>query len=68
MDKKAIVLAQFGTSYPSALVALQNIRKEVQKAFPGVEVRMAFTSNTIRKIWHSRQDDKKFLSELNCHI
>lgn len=63
MDKKAIVLAQFGTSYPSALVALQNIRKEVQKAFPGVEVRMAFTSNTIRKIWHSRQDDKKFLSE-----
>ena len=63
VDKKAIVLAQFGTSYPSALVALQNIRKEVQKAFPGVEVRMAFTSNTIRKIWHSRQDDKKFLSE-----
>lgn len=63
VDKKAIVLAQFGTSYPSALDALLNIRKEVQKAFPGVEVRMSFTSNTIRKIWHSRQDDKKFLSE-----
>ena len=34
-DKKAIVLAQFGTSYPSALAALTNIQKQVQDAFRG---------------------------------
>ncbi len=62
-DKKAIVLASFGTSYPSALVAITNIQKQVQKAFPDVEVKLAFTSNIIRKIWHERQNDKKFLAE-----
>jgi sirohydrochlorin cobaltochelatase len=61
--KKAIVLAQFGTSYPSALAALTNIQKQVQDAFPGVKVKQAFTSNIIRKIWHERQNDKKFLEE-----
>lgn len=62
-DKKAIVLAGFGTSYPSALVAITNIQKEVQKAFPGVEVKLAFTSNIIRNIWHKRQGDKRFFAE-----
>jgi Cobalamin biosynthesis protein CbiK, Co2+ chelatase len=62
-EKKAIVLAQFGTSYPSALAALTNIQKQVQDAFPGVKVKLAFTSNIIRKIWHERQNDKKFLEE-----
>jgi sirohydrochlorin cobaltochelatase len=62
-DKKAIVLAGFGTSYPSALVAITNIRDTVQKAFPEIKVKVAFTSNIIRKIWHKRQNDQKFLSE-----
>jgi len=62
-DKKAIVLAQFGTSYPSALVAITNIQKQVQRAFPDVKVKMAFTSYIIRNIWHERQTDKKFLKE-----
>jgi len=62
-DKKAIVLAGFGTSYPSALVAITNIQDGVQKAFPKVKVSLAFTSNIIRNIWHKRQHDKKFLSE-----
>lgn len=61
-NKKAIVLAYFGTSYPSALVAITNIYTEVQKAFPGTEVKMAFTSNIIRKIWHKRQNDQTFLA------
>ncbi len=61
--KKAIVLAGFGTSYPSALVAITNIRNQVRKAFPETEVKMAFTSNIIRKIWHKRQNDQKFLAE-----
>lgn len=62
-NKKAIVLAGFGTSYPTALLAITNIQKQVQKAFPGTEVKIAFTSNIIRRIWHKRQTDKKFLSE-----
>lgn len=61
--KKAIVLAQFGTSYPSALVAITNIQKQVQEAFPGVKLKLAFTSYIIRNIWHERQNDKKFLKE-----
>jgi len=62
-EKKAIVLAQFGTSYPSAMVAITGIQKEVQKAFPGVKVKLAFTSYIIRNIWHARQNDEKFLKE-----
>jgi sirohydrochlorin cobaltochelatase len=62
-DKKAIVIAQFGTSYPSGLAALTNIQKQVEDAFPGVKVKQAFTSNIIRKIWHGRQNDKRFLEE-----
>jgi len=62
-NKKAVVLAGFGTSYPSALVAITDIQKQVRKAFPGIKVRLAFTSNIIRKIWHKRQSDTNFLSE-----
>lgn len=62
-DKKAIVLANFGTSYPGALTAITKIQDEVQKAFPKVTVKPAFTSNIIRKIWHNRQNDKAFLEE-----
>ncbi len=61
--KKAIVLAGFGTSYPSALISFTDLQKEAQKAFPGVKVRIAFTSNIIRRIWHKRQHDKQFLKE-----
>ena len=62
-DKVAIVLAGFGTSYPSALVAITNIQDTVQKAFPKTRVKLAFTSNIIRKIWHERQNDQKFLAK-----
>lgn len=62
-DKKAIVLANFGTTYPSALVAITNVQEMVQKAFPTVMVRIAFTSNIIRNIWHKRQGDARFIAE-----
>jgi sirohydrochlorin cobaltochelatase len=62
-NKKAIVLACFGTSYPSALVAITNIKQQVEKAFPGTKVQLAFTSNIIRRIWHHRQNDAKFFAE-----
>ncbi|MGE4423369.1 MAG: sirohydrochlorin cobaltochelatase [Pseudodesulfovibrio sp.] len=55
--KKAIVLAAFGTSYPDAVKSILNIRTKVEAANPGVPVRLAFTSNIIRRIWQKRQDD-----------
>lgn len=61
--KKAIVLASFGTSYPQALKSLMNIGEIVRAENPGVEVRHAFTSNIIRKIWQKRQNDKAFQAD-----
>jgi sirohydrochlorin cobaltochelatase len=55
--KKAIVLAAFGTSYPDAVKSILNIKTKVEAANPDVPVRLAFTSNIIRKIWQQRQDD-----------
>lgn len=62
-DKKAIVLAGFGTTHPSALVSITHVQKVVQEAFPDTVVRIAFTSNIIRNIWHKRQQDRQFLEE-----
>lgn len=53
--KPAIVLASFGTTVPSALPGITNILDHVRKAYPGAEVRLSFTSNIIRNIWHKRQ-------------
>ncbi|QJB58212.1 sirohydrochlorin cobaltochelatase [Pseudodesulfovibrio sp. zrk46] len=55
--KKAIVLAAFGTSYPQALNSILNIKSKVEKANPGVPVKLAFTSDIIRGIWQKRQND-----------
>jgi len=60
--KKAIVIANFGTSYLSALENLTNINDKVKKEYPNVKVKFAFTSNIIRKIWHSRRTDKEFIA------
>ena len=62
--KVAIVLASFGTTVPSAVKAITNIQEEVGKAFPGVPVRLTFTSNIIRSVWKKRQaDPKKWLEK-----
>ena len=47
--KKAILIAAFGTSVPEAQQALDQVDVTVRKAFPGVEVRWAYTSKIIRK-------------------
>ncbi len=62
-DKKAIVIAAFGTSYPKSLKAITNIGNDIKDAFPDFEIRYAFTSNIIRKKWQKRQNDQKFLSD-----
>ena len=55
--RQAIVLAAFGTSYPEAVKSILNIKAKVEQANPDVPVRLAFTSNIIRKIWQERQGD-----------
>ncbi len=61
--KTAIVLASFGTTVPSALKAIVNIQKKIKKAFPGVPVKLTFTSNIIRSVWKKRQaESKKWLN------
>lgn len=63
-EKSAVVIAAFGTTYESALDSLLKIEKDV-KAVVGKEVpvRMAFTSNIIRKIWHERKNDPTYKAE-----
>lgn len=59
-ERPAIVLAVFGTSFPEALHGILTIRDEVQAAYPETPVRLAFTSNIIRRIWHARRDDAAY--------
>ena len=61
-EETAIVLAVFGTSFPEALPGILNIYHEVRVAYPETTVRLAFTSNIIRRIWHSRRNDQEFLA------
>ncbi|WP_025209381.1 sirohydrochlorin cobaltochelatase [Hippea sp. KM1] len=61
--KVAIVLADFGTTYPTGFVDILNIEKQVKKAFPHQKVVFAFTSNIIRHIWHKRRHDEGFLKK-----
>jgi sirohydrochlorin cobaltochelatase len=62
-NTNAIVFATFGTTVPGGLQGILHIRDRIQKRFPGTEVRIAFTSNMIRKIWQKRQHDMAFKKE-----
>lgn len=61
--RQAIVLAAFGTSYPQALQSIMNIKHRVEAAFPDTPVKLAFTSNIIRKKWQRRSTDAKWQAE-----
>ena len=56
----AIVLAMFGTSEEEALPGLLNIRNLVAGHFRGTPVRIAFTSEIIRRIWRQRGRDPEY--------
>ncbi|MCB2188009.1 MAG: sirohydrochlorin cobaltochelatase [Deltaproteobacteria bacterium] len=60
MSSFAIVLAAFGVANASALAALGQIQARFQGAFPDAPVRLAFTSNQIRKIWRRRARDPQW--------
>jgi len=61
-QSEAIVLAMFGTTVKSGLQDLLAIRSTVEEAFPQTPVKMAFTSNQIRRIWHRRAEDSAYLA------
>lgn len=61
-EKTAIVVAAFGTTYPSAVDALLAIVRDIEARYPQIPVQMAFTSNIIRKKWHSRASDNEYRS------
>jgi sirohydrochlorin cobaltochelatase len=46
--KKAVLLAAFGTTVAEAQKSFDHIEARVKKAFPGIEVRWAFTSSIVR--------------------
>ena len=48
-SKKGLLLVTFGTSYPKAKVAFDNIDHKVNKVWPDTEVRWAYTSTFIRE-------------------
>ncbi|BCO10240.1 cobalt chelatase [Desulfolithobacter dissulfuricans] len=59
--KNAIVLAMFGTTVEPALQGLLNIREKVVAMYPETPVRVAFTSNIIRKKWQHRAQDPEYI-------
>jgi sirohydrochlorin cobaltochelatase len=59
-EKKAILLAAFGTTVPEAQKAYDQIEARVRQAFPGVEVRWAYTSKIVRA--KAAKQGKEFLS------
>jgi len=62
--KTAIILASFGTTVPEAVASITNIQDHIKKAFPGVPVKITFTSNIIRKVWKARRAEaKKWLDQ-----
>lgn len=59
--KNAVVLAMFGTTVESALKGLLNIRSQIMGKYPHTPVKIAFTSNIIRKKWQRRSEDPEYL-------
>ncbi|MGD9947060.1 MAG: sirohydrochlorin cobaltochelatase [Desulfobulbus sp.] len=62
-QSEAIVLAMFGTTVKSALQDLLAIHTAVKIAYPQTPVKIAFTSNQIRRIWHQRAADPDYLAQ-----
>lgn len=61
VHKNAIVLAMFGTTVETALEGLLNIRSQINAKYPDTTVRIAFTSNIIRKKWQHRAEDPDYI-------
>lgn len=56
-EKTGILLVAFGSSYPETRSTFKNIELEVQKAFPEIDIRWAYTSKFIRKKLSKRGEE-----------
>ncbi len=63
IHKNAVVLAMFGTTVEPALKSLIAIQHKMQQRFPATPVRIAFTSNIIRKIWQKRAKNPGYITK-----
>lgn len=59
-EKTAVVIAAFGTTYDTGLSSLLKVAEDIKKEAGNSPVRLAFTSNIIRKVWHGRQNDAEY--------
>lgn len=59
-QKTAVVVAAFGTTYDKGLSSLLKITEDIRAQAGDSPVRLAFTSNIIRKIWHGRLNDAAY--------
>ena len=62
-EDQAVVLAAFGTTVAGALPGILNIRDRIQRQFPETPVKIAFTSDLIRKVWQRRRGDDAFIKD-----
>ena len=62
-EGQAVVLAAFGTTVAEALPGILNIRDRIQRQFPQTPVKIAFTSDLIRKVWQRRRSDDAFIKD-----
>ncbi|MBQ4431669.1 MAG: sirohydrochlorin cobaltochelatase, partial [Synergistaceae bacterium] len=56
-DRPAMLVVSFGTSMPEARKAIDSLVEAVRSEFPGVPVRLAFTSNIIRRKLQKEQGE-----------
>jgi len=67
-EKKAILIAAFGTTVANAAEAYQRLDASAKARFPGREVRWAYTSKMVRKKLATRGDAKESVSEGLAHL
>lgn len=61
--RTAVVLAAFGTTVQSGLKGLFGVEEALRQAFPQTPLKVAFTSNQIRRIWQKRALDTAFRTQ-----
>jgi len=65
-ENPAVLIVVFGTSYPEAQVAFDNMKEIYEMEFPDAEIRIAFTSDFIRNKIQERGDENTFDSPVTA--
>ncbi len=59
----AVVLAAFGTTAKAGLKGLFGVEEALRKTFPNTPLKVAFTSNQVRRVWQQRALDTAFRAQ-----